>query len=169
MLETKHLNDSHNTTAETQSASFQSVENVDNNVDNLEPVTLLPPLRKGLLIEERNSRVIPPIQPSSTCMPSAVPSVPNVNRGHVTMPEPQERQSNKDDNPLFNLVDQICNAEPAVTATSGTEFCHGPILDLSGGIPLEAHINHNVREKIWADEFIDLGTLLPDQETMDTW
>jgi hypothetical protein len=36
------------------------------------------------------------------------------------MPEPQKRQSNKDDNPLFNLVDQICNAEPAVTATSGT-------------------------------------------------
>ena len=122
------LNDSHNTTAETQSTSFQSVENVDNNVDNTETVTLLPPLRSDLLIGERNPRVIPPMQPSSTCMPSDVSSVANVNRGHVSMPGPQERQSNKDGNPLFNIVDQIFNAEPAVTATSDTELCHGPIL-----------------------------------------
>ena len=162
------LNNSHNT-AETQSTSFQSVENVDNNVHNTETVTLLPPLRSDLLIGERNSRIIPPIQPPSTCLPSDVSSVAHVNRGHVSMPGPQERQLNKDDNPLFNIVDQIFNAEPAVTATSGTELCHGPILDLSGGIPLGAHITHKVREKIWADEFIDLGTLLPDQETMDPW
>jgi len=111
---------------------------------------------------------------------SDVYSVTNLNRGNLAMPGPQnqyiqtvcqtvERQSNKDDNPLFNIVDQIFNAEPAVTAISGTELCHGPILDLSGGIPLGVHINKKVKEKNWADEFIDLGTLLPNQETMDPW
>ena len=51
--------------------------------------------------------------------------------------------------------------------TAGRQLCHGPVIDLSGGIPLGSHVPQQIREQIWNNEFIDLGSLLPSQELED--
>jgi len=44
------------------------------------------------------------------------------------------------------------------------------LLICRGCIPLGAHVPQKVRDKIWANEFIDLGTLLPSQDPVeDPW
>ena len=53
--------------------------------------------------------------------------------------------------------------------TAGRQLCHGPVIDLSGGIPLGSHVPQQIREQIWNNEFIDLESLLPSQELEDPW
>jgi hypothetical protein len=55
------------------------------------------------------------------------------------------------------------------TVTAGRQLCHGPVIDLSGGIPLGSHVPQQIREQIWNNELIDLGSLLPSHELEDPW
>jgi hypothetical protein len=40
---------------------------------------------------------------------------------------------------------------------------------LTSGIPLGAHIPKRIKEKIWANEYIDLSALLPKNVDNDLW
>jgi hypothetical protein len=41
--------------------------------------------------------------------------------------------------------------------------------ELTSGIPLGAHIPKRIKEKIWANEYIDLSALLPKNVDNDLW
>jgi hypothetical protein len=70
---------------------------------------------------------------------------------------------------VHSLVDCIFNNVSPSTVTAGRQLCHGPVIDLSGGIPLGSHVPQQIREQIWNNELIDLGSLLPSHELEDPW
>lgn len=73
-------------------------------------------------------------------------------------------------NVVHSIIDNIFNASDvtATTIDQGRHLCHGPIIDLSGGIPLGAHVSQKVREQIWNNDMIDLSSLLPSQSMEDS-
>ena len=65
---------------------------------------------------------------------------------------------------VHSLVDCIFNNVSPSTVTAGRQLCHGSVIDLSGGIPLRSRVPQQIREQIWNNELIDLGSLLPSHE-----
>lgn len=90
---------------------------------------------------------------------TSAPSVTDTN-----MPSTSSAPTN-----VHNLVDCTFNNVSPSTVTAGRQLYHGPVIDLSGGIPLGSHVPQKIREQIWNNDLIDLGALLPSQELEDPW
>ena len=73
-------------------------------------------------------------------------------------------------NNLHNLIDNLLTSQPVSTNTnSGIQSQFGRVTDLSVGIPLGAHVPQKTKEKIWADDYIDLRSLLSTEVDTDPW
>jgi hypothetical protein len=74
-----------------------------------------------------------------------------------------------DNSQIHTLIENILSTESPARSFTGRELCHGPIVDLSGVIPLGAHISQRIKEKIWNNEFMNLADLLPKLDFEDPW
>ena len=71
-------------------------------------------------------------------------------------------------NNIHSLIGHLLMSQP-VSLNSGTQSQFGRITDLSGGIPLGAHVPQKTKDKIWADDYIDLRSLLSTEVESDPW
>jgi len=111
--------------------------------------------------ENNNARLLPPLS-----------SDPNVHMVHVVQDNPpatstvrahSDNGQSAADNPLLTLVNNIFSGE---TSAGIDNVLH--TTDLSGGIPLGAGVSLRVKQKIWANDFIDLRCLIS-HITDDNW
>lgn len=145
-----------------------ATENIDLNVNNSQPTANLFTQRPQQDPYGHQTQQHVPQQMVQQLQPQPPMSQQQTAPGHFP-----NTQSNYVQQPLtniHNLVDQVFNTDTSATVTNaGRDMCHGPIIDLSGGIPLGAHVKQKVREQIWANDFIDLATLLPSQTPEEPW
>jgi len=62
---------------------------------------------------------------------------------------------------IHQLVDNILIQDNNVNESPATCSSGSALSNLSNGIPLRAHVGQKIKEKIWADELIELKVLLP--------
>ena len=109
---------------------------------------------------------------SSTTVPQPIPDNIQPTRNSTSAMSVNNNTPYTDNSQIqnvHNLIDNILSTESPATSLTGRELCHGPIVDLSGGIPLGAHISQRVKEKIWNNEFMNLADLLPKLDFEDPW
>lgn len=71
---------------------------------------------------------------------------------------------------MHSLIDHLLTSRP-VSLNSGNPSQFGRSTDLSGGtsIPLGTHVTQQTKEKIWADDYIELRSLLSTEVASDPW
>ena len=70
---------------------------------------------------------------------------------------------------FHNLIDSILSNEPSANVHNNYNACQRQVTELTSGIPLGAHIPKRIKEKIWANEYINLSALLPKNVDNDLW
>jgi len=71
---------------------------------------------------------------------------------------------------FHNLIDtSILSNEPSANAQNNYNTGQRQVTELTSGIPLGAHIPKRIKEKNWANEYIDLSALLPKNVDNDLW
>lgn len=70
---------------------------------------------------------------------------------------------------FYNLIDSILSNEPSANVHKNYNAGQRQVTELTSGIPLGAHIPKRIKEKIWANEYIDLSALLPKNVVNDLW
>lgn len=70
---------------------------------------------------------------------------------------------------IESLVNSILGSEPS--ARIDNQFTGGqrPTTVFTTGIPLGSHVPLKIKEKIWNNDFIDIGSLLPKNINIETW
>ena len=118
-----------------------------------------------------SAQLLPPL---STLPLNGEHAINDVNSSSLTnipvhqSPASTVQPSSSVQNNMYSLIDQLLMSQP-VSLNSGTQSQFGRITDLSGGIPLGAHVPQKTKDKIWADDYIDLRSLLSTEVESDPW
>ena len=70
---------------------------------------------------------------------------------------------------FHKLIDSILSNEPSANVHNNYNAGQRQVKELTSGIPLGAHIPKRIKEKNWANEYIDLSALLPKNVDNDLW
>ena len=70
---------------------------------------------------------------------------------------------------ISSLINNILGSEPSARVNNVNTSVHQPVTDFTAGMSIDAHVSQKLRDKIWCDDFIDLGSLLPKNIENETW
>jgi hypothetical protein len=98
-----------------------------------------------------------------------IPDTPHTNLDSVTSTSIQQQSTstanvNVTEN-ISSLINNIIGSEPSVRVNNVNTSVHYPVT----GMSIDAHVSQKLRDKILCDDFIDLGSLLPNNIENETW
>ena len=127
--------------------------------------------QESVSYDSQNNNVLAQLLPPlSTLALTGESSINDLNSSSLTNHPIHERptstgqpSSSSVQNSLHNVVANVLISQP-VSIISGTQSHFGRVTDLLG-----AHVLHKTKEKIWADDYIELRSLLSTEIESDPW
>ena len=127
----------------------------------------------GNSIDHRDINLLPPLLTvpyvNENSQPSATSEASRTIPMQSTSVLPGNNCSTDSNVNFHNLIDSILSNEPSANVHNNYNAGQRQVTELTSGIPLGAHIPKRIKEKIWANEYIDLSALLPTNVDNDLW